>query len=77
MNVCMYVYMYVYAHMPVCVYVDICIYDSVSVSVFNQMQILTNLDTMLRHCWTHKGKIFFRKKEKSDGVRNFLVGEKK
>ena len=61
MHECMYVYMY--EHMPVCVYVDICIYEFVSVSAFNQIQILTKLDTMLRHCWKHKGKIFVSKKK--------------
>ena len=48
--------------MHLCVYVDLCIYEFVSVSNFNQMQILTKLDTMLRHCRTHNGKIYVIKK---------------
>ena len=60
----MYVRMYGNMHVSVCVYVDLCIYRFVSVSTFNQMQILTKLDTMLRHCTTRKGKIYVSKNKR-------------
>ena len=60
----MYIRMYVcmYEHIHVCACVELCIYEFVFVSTFNQKQILSKLDTMLRHCRTHKGKIYGSKK---------------
>ena len=74
----MYICIRMYEHMHVCVYVDLRIYEFVSLSTFNQMQILTKLDTMSRHCRTHKGKINVSKKKKKIGWRaKFVVGETK
>jgi len=74
-----YVYMHVcrYEHMHVYAYVDLCIYEFVSVSTFNQMQILTKFGTILRHFRTLKGKKIYVSKNKSNGMRNFVVEETK
>jgi hypothetical protein len=69
MYACMYERMHVY------VYVELYIYESVSVSTFNQIQILTKLDKS--YATAERTRAKFTSVKKSDGARNFVVGETK